>query len=401
MIGFVLLIKRSNFDFSKLTRGLNMFSFALLLIPTVNIFMNMNLSLENKHVTSKNVINFAPVTTSTQPDVYYFIFDRHASNNILAEVYGFDNSSFYQELKTEGFYVAEKSSANYLKTAHSLSSSLNMTYLDDLIANHSKNDRSWYDIYYRLKDYNLLHFFKNIDYKFIYFGNWWEPTGRNPNADVNVNYYSTAEFGNVYYKTTLLYHLIELLYKNKTSTGLWESGQETISDLFKVAFDTSPTFTVAHLLIPHPPYVFEADGGVVEVPSKTDEEAYLKQLKFIDRKIIKLMGSIIKHSPNSIIVIQSDEGPHPARYNKVGPMFDWRESTDTEINQKMQILNAYYFPDHKYDELYQTITPVNSFRIILNSYFNQSLDILVDKNYIYTDNNHPFDITNITSRIKR
>jgi len=401
MLGAVFVVKRIKFDFSKITYALNIFSLSLTLIPVFNIFTTLNISLDKRSVSSKNEIVFSEVKTKSRPDVYYFIFDRYASLDTLTKIYGYDNSKFYHDLRSEGFYVAEKSSANYLKTAHSLASSLNMTYLDDLVSIHSPKDRSWYDIYYRLKDYNLWHFFKNLGYKFVYFGSWWEPTGRNPNANLNINFYSTAEFGNVYYKITLIYHLVELLYKNNTALGLWQSGNETLAKLTEIPIDPASTFTVAHVLIPHPPYVFEADGSVVETPSQSEEDAYIKQVKFINKKIIELSDFIIKSNPDSIIVVQSDEGPHPRRYNLVGPMFDWRTSTDVEINQKMQILDAYYFPDQNYASLYQTITPVNSFRLILNTYFDQDLPLLEDKNYVFTDNNHPFDITEVTSRIQR
>ena len=45
----------------------------------------------------------------------------------------------------------------------------------------------------------------------------------------------------------------------------------------------------------------------------------------------------------------------------------------------MKNLNSYYFPDQNYDLLYPTITPVNTFRVILDQYFNQKLSLLEDR----------------------
>ena len=40
---------------------------------------------------------------------------------------------------------------------------------------------------------------------------------------------------------------------------------------------------------------------------------------------------------------------------------------------KTGILNVYYFPDGAYHMLYDTITPVNSFRILFNKFSKQVL----------------------------
>jgi len=47
----------------------------------------------------------------------------------------------------------------------------------------------------------------------------------------------------------------------------------------------------------------------------------------------------------------------------------------------MAILNAYYFPDNDYSLLYPEISPVNSFRVILNKYFKTGLSLLKDDAY--------------------
>ena len=71
--------------------------------------------------------------TGSLPDVYYLIFDKHASNRSLLNYYDFDNTAFHDELRDRGFFVADKSKANYPSTIFSLSSSLNMNYIQDLV----------------------------------------------------------------------------------------------------------------------------------------------------------------------------------------------------------------------------------------------------------------------------
>ena len=47
----------------------------------------------------------------------------------------------------------------------------------------------------------------------------------------------------------------------------------------------------------------------------------------------------------------------------------------------MSIFNAYYLPDQNTGLIYDSVTPVNSFRLILNTYFNTSYELLEDKSY--------------------
>jgi hypothetical protein len=64
-----------------------------------------------------------------------------------------------------------------------------------------------------------------------------------------------------------------------------------------------------------------------------------------------------------VILIQGDHGP-------------WMQPKD----RHMWILNAYYLPGYDGD-LYATISPVNSFRLVFNSYFGGEYDMLEDVSY--------------------
>ena len=62
----------------------------------------------------------------------------------------------------------------------------------------------------------------------------------------------------------------------------------------------------------------------------------------------------------------------------------------------MSILNAYYLPDQNPNLIYEHITPVNSFRLIFNTYFNESFDLLEDRSYYQYDGRYNFtDVTYI------
>ena len=62
---------------------------------------------------------------SDLPDIFYVIPDRYASRATLVKEFGFDNGSFYAELRKRGFFVSENSWSNYPKTFQSMASTLN------------------------------------------------------------------------------------------------------------------------------------------------------------------------------------------------------------------------------------------------------------------------------------
>ena len=118
-------------------------------------------------------------------------------------------------------------------------------------------------------------------------------------------------------------------------------------------------------------------------------EYYLKQLIFISKEIEKLIDKILSNSEVSpIIIIQADHGPHNTFV--VG-----KYPTDDMFKEGMRIFNAYYLPAKGNDLLYHHITPVNTFRLIFNSYFDTNYKLLDDQSY-YSFEVEPYRFVNIT-----
>ena len=101
-----------------------------------------------------------------------------------------------------------------------------------------------------------------------------------------------------------------------------------------------------------------------------------------------------------IIILQADEGPFPPRLKLIQ---DWAQATGKELKIKMGILNAYYLPGIDKNVLYPSITPVNSFRIVFNLYFNINFELLPDESYVYSvyaDERGPYKFTNVTNKLR-
>ena len=142
----------------------------------------------------------------------------------------------------------------------------------------------------------------------------------------------------------------------------------------KLAHMPGPKFVFIHLLPPHPLFVFGPDGSPTNPAPFMDAKGiysqenyysgYRNQIKYISDQLEKAAASLLAESPNPpVIIIQGDHAP-------------WLQSG----SDKFKILNAYYLPGHN-DVLYPTISPVNSFRLVLDTYLGADYPLLDDTSY--------------------
>ncbi len=342
------------------------------------------------------------------PDVYYFIFDRYGSPSVLAANYGFDNSGFYEFLREKGFYVAPESHSNYLRTSFSLPASLNMTYLDGLAEALGPENEDWSPLYELLEDHVLGRFLQRQGYTFIHAGSWWWATRRNRYADENLNRNAALPMPNL--RLLVDFTMLKPIAKELGIESLdlrrqqWQRESYKFQRIAEISRRPEPTFTFAHFILPHEPFVFDGDGSFLPeavMEQRSPEENYRNQLIATNEKIRELIEHLLADSATPpILVIQADEGPAPDRFRREGMRFNWRSATPEELWEKTGILNAYFLPGADGAPLYPSITPVNSFRLILNEYFGTGLPLLPDRVFAHEDDQHPYRLFEITEMVQ-
>lgn len=351
----------------------------------------------------------------TAPDVYYLMVDRYAGATALAETYGFDNGPFLRSLEERGFYVAAQSHSNYARSPLSIVSSLSMDYLDHP-ALKAAADAGSHPINGMLRgSLPLPRALTELGYTYVHVGGLWEPSATNADADLTLRRTSESEFAAALRESTMLGALTPTTEAVAPGDGEDAPEEEWTADairahtlyqldrLPKSATLPGPKYVFAHVALPHPPYVFDVDGSrptPEELEARGENENYIRQLSFSSSQILAIVDRIIAESPTAVIVVQSDEGPWPRRLRERGDDFPWAEFTRAELEEKYGILNAYRLPglDAAEAGLYPTITPVNSFRVVLNAYFDADLELLPDRMYAYPDNHHFYDLFEITDR---
>ena len=424
-ISFVMIFRTNK----KLIILNNLFNTVAITLFILNLFMIVPFEVKRaiaytrlKKYITQNKINVTVKNTdkNSYPDIYYFVFDRYANQNILLKYFDFDNSQLVDFLNKNNFYVGEKSSANYPATFLSLSSSLNMKYLNFLENILGRNYSGRAIIYSLLLQNNeVVSFLKERGYKYIHIGSSYPPTKFNKLADENYNkFLNYDEFQLFLYENTLWNTISEKIFSKRIYLGVHflnkviDNLPYRIKIIDKQISSKGPKFVFAHLLLPHRPFLFSKDCEPLDFESVrkiTDEEGYINQLICANKEIKNIVEKIKKKSKRSaVIIFQSDEGPYlPNKY--------FINGQNIKINNKESylihslILNAYYLPDKKIAQtnadylnvgLYENFTPVNSFRLIFNYYFGTNFKILEDKNFIFKNNNYPYNFIEITKDLK-
>lgn len=349
-----------------------------------------------------------PARAGNRPDIYYIIFDRYGSESTLADHYGLDNSALIGFLEEQGFYLAAESHSNYLKTAHSLASTFHMDHLDFLAKEVGKDASDWHPLYAMLKEHRVTRFLKSVGYEFIQIGSWWGPTQYNPFADENYSF-GYGEFTYRYLGNTIIPPVLQAGAPASTIAWRlrWDAGQcqrvpQQIAKLKEIGARRETTFTFAHLLLPHGPYVFDEEGRCLsrkEAEARDERQGYIEQLRYANTLIRDLVSALqAGNGAKPVIIIQADEGPFPERY----PSSDlsWREASAEELKVKTGILNAYYFPDGDYSGLYSHITPVNTFPLLFNKYFGTKIEQRPDRVYAFPDVFRIYDFFDVTDIVR-
>ena len=386
-IGWILLfalalfwVTRPKLTFISAASTLNTVAVALLVMVGWKILSDSEPRRVHALALTDAPIQTDLVRPENPPDVYFFLLDSYGRADLLKEAYGFDNSQFLNELEQRGFFVANCSQSNYVRTEISLGSSLNMQYLQELSDKFSPDSTRRSLLWDSLKHSAVRYNFESMGYETVNFETGFEWL----NIEDSDHFLSPpaissgmTEFEGLFLRTTLARYIQDWGWVDPD-----ELLGRTFRDRFNYIFNSiddiarmpSPTFAYIHVISPHPPFVFDANGNPTNpadfwndqrlYPAKLYEKGYVNQLQFLNKKILQAVDTILANSKvPPIIIIEGDHGP-------------WLQPND----KRMWNLTAIYFPGHK-DKLYPRITPVNIFRLVFDLYFGGKYGTLQDISY--------------------
>jgi hypothetical protein len=175
------------------------------------------------------------------------------------------------------------------------------------------------------------------------------------------------------------------------------------------AISSQPSFVFAHILSPHPPFIFDDKGQPTNPPRVftnndgsdffqvgTRQEylqGYRNQVIFTTTRIRQTIQEILQNSPQPpIIIIQGDHGS--------GLNLDQHSLAKTDVPDRFSNLNAIYMPGMNSNLLYPDISSVNTFRVIFNNYFGTDYKLLDDRSY-YSTLDQPYKLIDVTDQLNK
>ncbi len=400
LMGLVFLagvagILRARSNLAGLNRALNVIIPAMMLMAAVPVAYYEIRYASGMYVRASAPVNAVQVDQKL-PDVYYIILDGYTRSDVLLDDYGYDNSAFIAKLKEIGFTIPACAFSNYYKTTSSMSATLNMNYLDQFGISDADANSSFSPSLaeYVIKS-EVRTIFEQLGYKTVTF------RGFIPSIDVkNADYYFNLQeiehernligmhtFERMLMRSTLLRPVIEQYEANPQALQFVpaqllslieleiDSGEATgegsseaqwyrqsmyqFDTMLKVPDLPGKKFVYSHFYSTHRPYVID-EHGEMRLKGVMKEENYVPSLRYTESRILEIIQTIIEKSAvPPVIILQGDHGK-------------------LEGLAQSKILNAYYLPGDASARIYATLTPVNTFRLILSEYFGKDYPLLPD-----------------------
>ena len=387
----------------KYLKDMNIFANIIGIVIILMLLSNViSYSLENNSLDAvNNEIDYRILhepKLNEKPNIYYIILDEYTSNEILLDIYNYDNLEFLTKLAQRGFHIPTNSYTNYATSPLAISANLDMSYFNDGKINPTLDHRNEF-----YNNNQLMQILKSLDYTII-------------NMSLDYGYPEIADhhlcppsmFVNQFHNTLIDGSLWNPFSKYFVTAGDPQRDRVNckFSELSNLenSFDT-PFFVFAHIMSPHPPYLFGPNGESINAEflslgadSWNNKSGYVNQVQYINKKIIETVDKILQESDSApIIIIQGDHGT-PTQLGGGG--LRWNNINDDSIRERMSIFSAIYFPNTDSAVIYDGITPVNYFRLILNTQLNGNYELLEDRMY-FSSYQDMLNFTDVTSSLQK
>lgn len=355
--------------------------------------------------------NLSNTTTAVKPDIYYIVLDGYVRSDVLKDLYGYDNSAFVAQLKDDGFVIAEQSHSNYAKTILSIPSTLNMDYVDTFSPGLD-NSRFWWLMEPFIDRGRVVILLESQGYKTVSFSTNWSLTDM-ASATLHQPAYPVelSDFEQYIIQTSPL-RLSQPYIQDVASVFTAETQRKTIlyalGALDDFASDPDPVFVFAHILLPHPPFVFDAHGEPAQPSagfSFNDAEdfkgsaeqymdGYMGQVEFLNTRLREILSTILQQSDTPpIVIIQADHGSGLLTY--------FTSVEKTCIRERLSPFAAYYFPGMSAADIPDDLTPVNLFRLVFNEYFGGNFPLLENRYYYIADPLYIYRDVDVGARLEQ
>jgi hypothetical protein len=332
-------------------------------------------------------------------DIYYIVLDGFGRADVLERFYGLDLRDFTAFLQTRGFHVPQKARSNYAQTYLSLGSTLNLAYVDDVARVVGRGGSNRDPLAYLVDHNALMTVAKRTGYQVVGIGSDYIATERIRAADVCIcDQYGSSMTEQLVFAATPLVGV-------SLGQHAFDAHRRKVDEAFDVLEQPragSPaSFVFAHVIAPHPPFVFRPDGTAApsrglflfqdgsHYPGSRDDyrRGYRDQVQYVINRVMAAVDALLsRDGPPPVIVLHGDHGP--------GSMLDWDSAERTNMAERFGVFAAYHLPGAR-AQPYPTMTLVNGARLVANEYLGTDLPPLEDRS-LFSTWERPYDLVPVT-----
>lgn len=361
----------------SLWRGITLVFLALAILTSIKL-IPMEVKKARTARASAQAVNVAvSASNKDYPDIYYLMFDEFSGFEAMRQYFHTPEvEDFDAFLKESGFWVAENSFGSSNHTVHQVAVRLNYTEYPYV----QGNQPIWHQA---LATNQAIALLESKGYSTMVFEeiSMLHPTLPDIKADYLYHFgYSTSgdmgilfdEYGMMVADSTMLYAFDDM-YRvsnpaDKAHYNFLMSMQERLPNLQDVP---QPRFVYAHFMLPHQPFMFDKNGGLVDSSFYRNwnyyEGNYIYAMKYIRKLVTSILANADTQNP-PIIILQSDHGAR-IRENNL-------ELKGFPQDMLRNILFAMYLPGYDTSALPQDENPINTLPLVFNHYLGENLPLL-------------------------
>jgi hypothetical protein len=305
-----------------LSSGLNVVT-AVLLALTVVSAVSSGLGTDPSIPSVSSAATAAP----DAPDIYLVMLDGYPRADTLADTFGYDNRPFLDRMTDLGFDVAENSHSNYTLTSLSLSSLFSHDAVDDLLPHPPNGAAAQFKRLGQLvSEGRGFSEAREHGYELVAITSAVTPlTPLGVDRTIDDGGLTTTEV------ELLRQGFVKRMFPDVQRHWFAEDARQRINSTFgslkELASEGSPRprLIFAHVLAPHPPVVFDAEGGPVDgwpcvpdcspfdpgqwLPRDVVKPAVKEQVTHINDLVEDTIASVIATNRRpAVVVVFSDHG---------------------------------------------------------------------------------------------
>jgi len=347
-----------------------------------------------------------PQDGSPPPDIYFLLLDALGQPDFIERNYRLPRKLLAGVLEQRGFQVLRRTDSNYQQTTLSLSSSLNLGYIHELLDIPDPENADRRVLAGLVAKNRVVRALKKIGYDVVTYPSGYPLTRmedparkHHPLVDPTFLEYYVIEDG-------ILPLLQPLIGRGPAdfSFALRRNRLEYVFDHLDQARtgipDDRPVFVFAHIMAPHPPFVFSRTGEALR-SRKTFAFAdgnhwydihgrdgpsykimYGEQMIYVMKRLGEAVDAILAASPRPpVIIVQGDHGP--------GSELHLERVMYSNHEERFGIFNAWYTPPGMELAVEDKSTALNTFPTLFNALFNAGLPLREDQ-YFFARMSAPY-----------